>query len=325
MFWPKAQQYRHLVPLNGAHLLCKDRFYNVWITTPVDTKLLWAILNSTIVMTSKHQFGRGAGIEGNLDTHVIDVNAMLVPDIRKASSEAASRAVAACERMAQRDAGGYLYEEFTLADRRELDDATLEILGIEDADERTALRDSIYRDVTDLQQAIREREIIAQHDRRNSGQRATSSSQVIAGELWLDHASGLNLLQFPEDFVAQPDEGDAFDLPPGEVEVGQALMDDAGLLRVGTIRIGGLNGEVIDASSAFRARFLEALSMCHQTGQVRLPGDDVCAEAVNRFAEYRQELRNRVSLLAQQRTADQRRQRAIVDALMRRALQWRRT
>ena len=325
MFWPKAQQYRHVVPLNGDHLLCKDRLYDVWITTPVDPKLLWATLNSTIVMTSKHQFGRGAGIEGNLDTHVTDVNAMLVPDIREASPDAAARAIAACEQMSQRDAGHYLYEEFTLDDRRELDDATLEILGIEDADERKALRERIYRDVTDLQQAIREREIIAQQDRHNAGQRATSSPQAVADELWSDHESGLNLLQFPEDFVAQPDEGDAFDLPPGEVEVGQALIDIGSLLRVGTIRVGGRNGEVIDAGSAFRSRFLEALSLCHQTGQVRLPSEDVCAAAVSRFSQYRQELRDRCHQLAQQRTANQSRQRAIAGALIRKALQWRRS
>ena len=131
MFWPKAQQYRHVVPLNGDGLVCKDRLYDIWVTVPVDPKLLWATLNSTIVMISKHQFGRGAGIEGNLDTHVIDVNAMLVPDVRRASPEAAARAVAACERMSRRNAKRYLYEEFTLDDRRELDDATLEILGIE--------------------------------------------------------------------------------------------------------------------------------------------------------------------------------------------------
>ena len=169
----------------------------------------------------------------------------------------------------------------------------------------------MYRDVTALQQAIREREIIAQHDRRNAGQRAASSPQAIADELWLDHESGLNLLQFPEDFVARPSEGDIFDLPQGEVEVGDALMDEAGLLRVGTIRIGGRGGEVIDVRGAFRARFLEAISLCHQAGQVRLPSEDVCAEAVSRFSHYRQELRDRCHQLAQQRTANQSRQRAI--------------
>ena len=70
---------------------------------------------------------------------------MLVPDVRKASPEAAARAVAACQRMSRRDARRYLYEEFTLDDRRELDDATLEMLGVEDPDERAELRDRLYR------------------------------------------------------------------------------------------------------------------------------------------------------------------------------------
>ena len=275
-------------------------------------------------VVAKYQFGRAAGVEGNLKTEVVDVNMMLVPDIRRASPEAAARAVAACERMSRRDARRYLYEEFTLDDRRELDDATLEILGIEDADERAALRDRLYRDVKELQQAIRAREIIAQRDRRRSSQRDASSPQFIADELWLEHESSLDLLQFPEDFVVHPNEGDIFDLPPGEVEVGEALFDAGDLMRAGTIRVGGRDGEVMDVGSLHSGRFLEALSLCHRTGQVRLPGDDVCADAVTSFNEYRRELRDRCAQLAEQRTSDQRRQRAITKALLRKALQWRR-
>ena len=324
MFWPKAQQYRHVVPFNNDFLVCKDRLYDVWATAPVEPKLLWAILNSTIVAISKHQFGRGAGIEGNLDTHVIDVNAMLVPDLREALPEAAARAVAACERMSRRDAGRYLYEEFKLNDRRELDDATLEILGIEDRDERAALRERLYRDVTDLQQAIREREIIAQRDRLRSSQRATAAPQYIADELWREHEADLELLQFPDDFVTRLNEGDIFDLPSGEVEVGTALMDTGTLLKVGTIRVGGRDGEVFDLGSVSRGRYLEALSICHRAGQVRLPNEEICEDAVNSFAQYRRDLQRRCSQLAQQRTSDQHRQRAIVEALLRKALQWRR-
>ena len=319
----EGQQYRHVVPLNRDNLPVNCALYDLWANDDSSVESIWAILNSTFVALSKHQFARSAGVEGNVQTDIVSVNMMLVPDVRKASPDAVSRAITACERMAERDALRFLYEEFELEDRRELDDATLEILGIEDADERAALRDRIYQDVTELQQAIREREIIAQHDRRNAGQRAASSPQAIADELWQDYGSGLNLLRFPEGFVSRPNEGDIFDLPPGEVEVGEAMMGEAGLLRVGTIRIGGRDGEVIDVGGAFRARFLEALSLCHQAGQVRLPSEDVCVEAVNRFSQYHQELRNRCHLLAQQRTANQSRQKAIAAALIRKALQWR--
>ena len=325
MFWPMSQQYRHVVPINKDSLPANHNLFDLWSLDSGYTELLWAVLNSTVTMLSKHQFGRAAGVEGNLKTEVVDVKMMLVSDVRRASPEAAARAVEACKRMSRRNAKRYLYEEFTLDDRRDLDDATLEVLGIEGADERTALRDRLYRDVTDLQQAIREREVIAQRDRVRSNQRAAASPQYVADELWHQHESDLDLLQFPEDFVTRSNEGDIFDLPSGEVEVGTALMDIGNLLRVGTIRVGGRDGEVIDVGSVSRGRFLEALSLCHRTGQVRLPSEQACDDAVSSFAQYRQDLRDRCSQLAQLRTSDQRRQRAIVDALLRKALQWRRS
>ncbi len=325
LFWPKAQQYRHVVALNADRLVCKDRLYDVCVDASVDPKLLWAVLNSTVVMMSKHQFGRGAGIEGNLDTNVVDVNAMLVPDIRHASPEVVERAIAACDQMSTRDASRYLYEEFTLSDRRELDDVTLEILGIEDIDDRMSLRQRLYQDVTELQQAIRDRELIAQRDRRRGKQRAASTPAYIAGELWDEHESILDLLQFPEDFVTHTNIGDIFDLPSGEIEVGTSMLEEGTLLRIGTIQFGGREGEVIDVGSVSRGRFLEALSMCHRSGRVRLPNDEVCTNAVNSFDAYREDLRVRLAQLAEQRTNDQRRQRAITEALLRKALQWRRT
>ena len=282
------------------------------------------MLNSTVTVLSKHQFGRAAGIEGNLKTEVVDVNMMLVPDVRTASPEAAARAVDACGRMSLRNAKRFLYEEFALDDRRDLDDAVLEILGIQRAEERSVLRDRLYRDVTDLQKAIREREIIAQRDRVKASRRGELTAQDTADELWAEHRSDLDLLQFPEDFVAHSNEGDVFDLPQGEVEVGIALIDVGGLLKAGTVRAGGGDGEVLDAGSVSRAMFLEALSLCHRSGRVRLPSDEICDDAVSAFDQYRLELRRRCSELAQQRTRDQRRQQAIVAALLRKALQWQR-
>ena len=247
---------------------------------------------------------------------------MLVPDIRKASPKAADRAVAACERMARRNTQRYLHEEFALDDRRELDDAALEILGIEDAEERAALMDRLYRDVTDMQRSIRDREVIAQRDRRRSARRGAPNPQDIADEIW--DQRDLDLLQFPEDFVRRRNEGEMFDLPSGGVEVGVAMIEAGGMLRAGTVRVGGQDGDVLDVGSVARARFLEALSLCHRAGQVRLPDDDVCEEAFSSFSRYRSELLDRCSELVRQRTTDQRRQRTIIAALMRKALQWRR-
>ena len=120
--------------------------------------------------------------------------------------------------------------------------------------------------------------------------------------MWAEYESSLDLLQFPEDFVTRSNEGELFDLPAGEVEVGEAMMDTDGLLGVGKIRVGGRDGDVMEAGSVSRARFLQALSRCHRTGRVRLPADDVCDDAVSSFDQYQSVLRNRCSELARQRT-----------------------
>ena len=93
--------------------------------------------------------------------------------------------------------------------------------------------------------------------------------------------------------MTRPNEGDVFDLPSGEVVVGTALMDIGDMLEVGKIRVGGRDGEVLDVGSVSKGRFLEALSLCHRAGQVRLPSDAVCDDAVSSFDHYRIELRQR--------------------------------
>ena len=323
-FWPKSQQYRHLVPLNQDLLPANSNLYDVWARDNEQKDLLWAVLNSTIAALAKHQFGRAAGVEGNLKTEVVDTNMMLVPDIRKAQTDAAARAVAACQRMSRRNAQQHLYEEFELEDRRELDDATLEILGIGDAQQRTELREKIYRDIRDLQRSTREREVIAQRDRSHANRRTQTTPQDIADELWDEIEPTMALQQFPEDFVPQPNEGELIDLPPGEIQLGTAMMEGGSLLRAGTIRIGGPSGEIKDVGTVSKGRFLEAMALCHRSGIIKLPDDEICDRAVNDFNKYRQDLENQFTNLANQRTFDQQRQRAVFNALLRRALQWRR-
>ena len=325
ILWPMAQQYRHVIPLNPDRLPANHNLFEVWARDTEQKSLLWAVLNSTIAVLSKHQYGRAAGVEGNLKTEVIDVNMMLVPDIRRAPSHAAAKAIAACERISRRDAQRFLHDEFALDDRKELDDATLEILGIQDPTERSALRDRIYKDITAMQKATREREIIAQGDRRRSSRSTISTPQDIADELWAENHQSLGLLEFPEDFVVHHNQGEWLDLPPGPVEIGSALMDQDGLVRMGTVRVGGSDGLVIDVGTTSRGRFLEALSRCHRSGRIKLPDAAVCDDATSTFEQYCQNLQKRCSDLAKQRTSDEGRQRAVVNALLRKSMQWRRT
>ena len=204
--------------------MCKDRLYDVWAADDVDPNLLWATLNSTVVALSKHQFGRAAGIEGNLDTHVIDVNAMLVPDVRKASPEAASRAVAACQEMSSRAAQSYLHDEFHLQDRRSLDDVTLEILGI--LDPQNVLQ--FCKTFTATSLTYKRRRVNVKSSPSRTAAAPTGPPHLRRKTLRTSFGPkppNIGLLAFPEDFVSNRNQGEWIDLPTGTVEVGTALID----------------------------------------------------------------------------------------------------
>ena len=323
MFWPMAQQYRHIAAWNEDRLPCNHNLFEVWAGQGIEPCLLWATLNSTVVALSKHQFGRAAGVEGNLKTEVVDVNMMLVPDVRRSPQGVAARAVAAAERMAKR-ASRNLPDEFGLSDRQDLDDAVLEMLGIGDAPERWALRAHIYDALAELYGATRTRELIAQKDRLRSQRKGTITATGMAQELWELEHENFGLLQFPDDFLCRPPRGQPLDLPPGPVELGTAMLEAGRRLRVGTIRVGGPTGVVIDTGSVARARFAVAAAQCGYSGTMEMPDDEDCESAVQEFGRYRSELQQRFESLASRRTRDSRKQRATVAALMRRALTWRR-
>ena len=322
ILWPMAQQYRHLAPLNPDLLPVNHNLFEIYPRDRDKTELLWAMLNSTITALAKHQYGRIAGIEGNLKTEVVDVNMMLLPDISNAPAAAAAKAVAACKKLARQDAQRYLHQEFDIEHRMELDDAILEILGIDTPQERHDLRHRIYEDMRQLQNNTKQRETVAQSHRRRGNRKSVPTAAHLADELWNQYHTTMKLLQFPQDFVERYNNGDIFHLPAGEVQVGNALMDMDNMLRAGSLRVGGPQGQVVDAGSVSRALFLEALANCHRTGQVRLPPDETCQQAVGDFNKYCVNIRTNWDQLANEYTSDPRRSRAITDALMRKTLQW---
>ena len=322
IFWPMAQQYRHLAPWNNDKMPCNHRLFDVWANDGVEPRVLWAVLNSSVVALIKQQFGRPAGIEGNLDTEVIDVKMMLVPNPRHASKEAARRLVDAATRISRQALRRYLYEEFELADRRDLDDAVLELLGIGDPEERAALRQRIYEAIETDYRATREREQIAQRDRARSSRGGRTSATELAKDVWAIERGNFTMLQFPQDFVRTRRNTIRFNLPSGKVEVGRAMLETGRLVPAGSIRVGGATGTVHVVGSVAQCEFLEAVSECGRYGLVEVPRDDQqCMDAVKEFERYRAELQTRFTEFAERRTNDASKQRAIIKALMRLALQ----
>jgi hypothetical protein len=171
-FWPMAQQYRHIIPANPDGIACNHNLFDIHADDLPDAagRALIPILNSTLIALIKTFYGRYAGTEGNLKTEIVDTLLLEIPDPRVATVAVASRLERALEKMQQRPVTHLLEESFRHCkstvqlrelehsalglplelqqqDRRELDDAVFELLGVEDAKRRNSLIDRLYREV----------------------------------------------------------------------------------------------------------------------------------------------------------------------------------
>jgi len=206
--WPKSQQYRHVVPANPERIVANCNLYDLSPAelSPGEQSVLVAILNSTLVALFKTFYGRFAGTEGNLKTEVVDVNLIEVPDPRAVPAPAAKRLARAFRSMSQRDTGRLveaslvnchsypqalkiaqggmaLPEELRQTDRRDLDDAVFEILGVKSSAERKSLVDRLYSETAMHFSDIRVTEIQKMEDRAKGGRRQFSPTEL-AADAW---------------------------------------------------------------------------------------------------------------------------------------------
>ena len=253
--WPKERQYRHIAPANNERLISNCRLYEIYPPEEYDNPNLWGgILNSTLTLLSSLQFGRPVGNEGNWSTMVVDVAMMLVPNPRLAGEEQIARVAKAFGKIQERNPLQFLSErrlrhmaftqagkeaqldklsdlcELDMADRRELDDAVLEMLGVESSERRQELREELYdymREFFELTRQKEEKAIVNKNKARRRGQASpTEIATQILAEMSESHPDLLR--GYDPDFLDLTKPFDTFDLP-GE-SVPQALKDTNPLL-----------------------------------------------------------------------------------------------
>jgi hypothetical protein len=143
------------------------RLYDVFLDSNETAKLLAAICNSTLSALFKTFYGRYTGTEGNLETMVVDLALLEIPDPRMATPKVAANLITAFARLCERDTQPMVEEEFMacrsseraeklkespiklpaelrMSDRRHLDLAVFELIGVTDAKERERLCHRLY-------------------------------------------------------------------------------------------------------------------------------------------------------------------------------------
>lgn len=256
-FWPKAQQYKHAIPLNSANLQANCNLYDLFPPDGVSGKALTAVLNSTIVILAKHQFGRSVGVEGNLKTEVVDVSMMLVPDLRRAPRQMIQVLEKSLAALTGRDALQLLSErrlrqmafekvgrklelealsnesELDMPDRRALDQVVLELLGMKSKKERDQWLNSLYEYLRQFFEEIRHKEEQAIVNKNVTKRKGAVSPQDLALQIAAELSTQDPLLfRTYKEFFNQSAVGDSWiarDVPPDGMPQAHADMHDVGI------------------------------------------------------------------------------------------------
>ena len=320
-FWPKSQQYRHIVPANPERLNCNCNLYDIEPLTdlPLVIRTLVPILNSTLVAFFKPYYGRYAGTEGNLKTEVVDALLLEIPDPRNVPKAIVRRLEAALHSMQQRKVTHLVEEAFMGChttkevreaektplglsselqqdDRKELDDAVFELLGVSETARRDKLIDQLYREVAFHNRAIRIVEVQKMEQRQHGGSKRQVTQMNLALGAWdsLEPEWRTPLSDWLEQRAGK---AKIVSLPDGEVR----LPSDSNFFDANTVYFGKKPAVSHVCSSRAEAELVAAIALEGLRGPVSLPSTEKgCLELGEMLRERLSEANARFEEIADQ-------------------------
>jgi len=288
---------------------------------------------------SKFQYGRPVGVEGDLKTEVVDVKAMLVPDPTGAPEHAQRRVVKAFERLKQRDALAFLSErrlrsmayrqagkedeldrlqdtsELDMPDRRELDDAVLEMIGVASKEERDELLGGLYSYLREFFELTRQKEEKAIINKKKAKRRGPAKPAEIAQQIFhqIRKDERWMLQSYEAGFLSATQAYDTYELPTdGTATTDQGLFNSHGVAFVK----GKKTLAVIDTKSKAQDALVIAVASTGVRGLVRIPRDEAeCRRVLDDFSTFIAHRSQRAWELIEARTADADLQEKIMQSL----------
>ncbi len=336
-FWPMAQQYRHIIAANPERLICNHNLFDVapGKLSELEAEALVGVLNSTLVGLFKTFYGRYAGTEGNLKTEVVDVNLLEVPDPRGVPAGVAKRMANALERMGRRDVGRLVEEqlmdchtpdrarklaagppvlsnELQQSDRRDLDDAVFELLGVPAPTERDELIERLYEATARHFRDIRVIEIDKMEQRSKSDNKRFSAHDL-AADIWdaaeLEDAAPL------AEWIGQRPESDAAFIVP---EDRPARLSDNPMFAPNAVYFGKKNQSHMECASRGQAELVVRLANLGIAGEIKLPaGLEPCFKLLSLVETRLEKAASLFRALAESRTSDERVRDQLMEVLAR--------
>jgi hypothetical protein len=337
-FWPEGQQYRHIIPANPHGVVCNHKLFDIHplITDQVACGGLMPILNSTLIAFIKPFYGRYAGTEGNLQVALTDALLLDVPDPRHLTQDLGQKFETAFKSMQARKVTHLVEEAFMEChtadevreaaklplglssellqeDRRQLDNAVFELLGVQDARRREELIDRLYREVAFHFRSIRIVEVQKMEQRRHGGGKDKVSQMQLALDAWKHLAPELQK-PLSEWLDEQSGKAKTVELPDGEVRLPAA----ENWFEATTIYFGKKPAISHVCTSRAEAELLAAIAREGLRGPVSIPATENKCHALSRDLEKRlTTARSRFEEMAQERAGSDKLREQVVDLLYR--------
>lgn len=337
---PKIQQYRLFTILNRAKFYQASALLGVIDINELSPTLLAALLNSTISVLSRILHARILGNEGNIQLDVYSAEMMLVPDPRNGTEKQRKRVADAFAVMKDRPILGFLSErrlrhmnyvangkeadllrlsnesELTQLDRRELDDAILELLGISSKSERQKTINELYNYLADFFEWTRQKEEKAIQNKRRITTRKTVRPDELAREIMetIQNEYG-TLLRSYDDFIDLSQPYDTYEIPvDGDVEKYYGLFERH------AVRVIGKKHKlptIVSTKNEAQQSLLLYITQNGIRGFVRVPVDEDVANMLNRrFTDFVERRTMTIQTLVEERTADPEMQDRVIADLM---------
>lgn len=206
--------------------------------------------------------------------------------------------------------------ELDMEDRRELDDAVLELLGVVNPRERLELRQRLYAWLREFFEHARQKEEKAIANKNKAKRKSAATPDEIAAQVLADIRDRFGHLLRPyAEFVDLTQPYDTFDLPAqGAAEVHHDLFSDQGGVRF--LR-GRKQLALVPARSLEQAALVALVATYGARGLVRAPlAADDCARLQRRYQAFLDDRAGRVRQLVEERTGDPELQERVIRAVL---------
>jgi hypothetical protein len=333
-----AQQYRHIIPANPASLPCNHNLFDIHslMTDPLSARALMPILNSSLVALIKTFFGRYAGTEGNLKTEIVDVVMIEIPDPRNTTESILRKLEVAFASMQKRPVTHLVEQEFLdchtrdevreaaklpyrlprelqQSDRRQLDDAVFELLGVTDAKKRAALVDQLYLELAIHFRGVRIIEVQKMEQRRQGGGTRDVSALDLAADAWTELEDDLKK-PLSVWLGLQRVRSKTVFIPDGTVR----LPDEGHFFEASTVFFGSKPAVSVNCDSREQAELLSAVANAGIRGDALIPPQpDDCREVQADLRRRLLKTREKVTTLAESRAGSDKIKEQIVEIMLR--------